>query len=49
MQTFSGKLFRVEVGLGLGKGIMWKDLSMEEFIIKEENFHEGDTGFSSII
>ena len=30
-------------------GVTWEDLSMEEFIIREENFHEGATGFSSII
>ena len=34
---------------GLGEGLTWLDLSMEEFIIREENFHEGSAGFSSII
>ena len=45
MQTFLGGLFRVEGG----EGVMWEDLSMEEFIMREENFHEGASGFSSII
>ena len=36
------------VGGGVeGRG--YGDLSMEEFIIGEENFHEGGAGFSSII
>ena len=35
-------------GQGLRKGIIWGDLSMEEFVMGEENFHEGAV-FSSII
>ena len=31
------------------EGLTWVDLFMDEFIMREENFHEGDTGFSSII
>ena len=23
------------------KGVMWEDLSMEEFVMREENFNEG--------
>ena len=34
---------------GDGSGVKWEDLSMEEFIMREENFHEGGAGFSSII
>ena len=38
------------VGMGVQvEGTMWEDLSMEEYIMKEENFHEGGAGFSSII
>ena len=28
---------------------MFEELSIEEFVMGEENFHEGSTGFSSII
>ena len=35
-------------GLG-GGGLIWEDLSMEEFVMGEENFPEGVAGFSSII
>jgi len=28
---------------------MWGKLSMEEFVMGEENFHEGGAAFSSII
>ena len=41
--------FRVGVGVGRGKEVTWEDLSMEEFITSEENFHERSAGFSSII
>ena len=35
---------------GVGREeVTWEDLSMEEFIMREENFHEGAAGFSSII
>ena len=33
---------------GRGEGVMLGELSMEEFVKGEENFHEGDVGFSSI-
>ena len=36
-------------GSGSRERITWEDLSMEEFIMREENFHEGGAGFSSII
>ena len=36
-------------GSGSGELVTWEDLSMEEFIMREENFHEMATGFSSII
>ena len=26
---------------GQGEGVTWGDLSMEEFIMREENLHEG--------
>ena len=32
-----------------GEGVTREDLSMEEFIMGVENFHEGGAGFSSII
>jgi len=28
-------------------GFTWEDLFIEEFIMREENFHEGGAGFSS--
>ena len=31
------------------EGLTWEDLSIEDFIMWEENFHEGGAGFSSII
>ena len=43
---FSGGFFVVR---GSGEGIKWENLSMEEFIMREENFHKGGPGFSSII
>ena len=36
-------------GDGSGEGIMWEDLSMEEFFTREENIHERGAGFFSII
>ena len=35
-------------GWGLGKGAMWEDLSLEEYVVGEENFNEKGAGFSSI-
>ena len=32
-----------------GVGGTWKDLSMEEFVMGEENFNEGGAGLSNII
>ena len=32
-----------------GGGLRGEDLSVEELIMREENFHEGGAGFSSII
>ena len=39
------------LGLGWvgGGGVTWEDLFMEQFFIREEDFHEGVAGFSSII
>ena len=45
MQTFSGGFF----GWGLREGATWKDLSLEEFIMGKEKFHEGDTGFLALL
>ena len=28
---------------------MWKDLSLEEYVMGEEKFNEGGDGFSSIV
>ena len=36
-------------GSGSGEGVTREDLSMEEFITREESFREGGTEFSSII
>ena len=34
---------------GSGEKVTWEVLSMEEFIMREENFHEGALLFSRII
>ena len=44
---FSGGVFLVK--RGRGEGVTWEDLSTEEFIMMEENFHEGAAECSSII
>jgi len=44
VQSFLGEILRVE-----GEGVTWEDLSMEEFVMREENFHEGAAEFSGII
>ena len=50
VETFSGGLFHFEVGEGgSAVAVPWEDLSMEEFVTREANFHEGAKGFSSII
>ena len=36
-------------GLGQVEGVTWEDISMEELIMREQIFHEGGAGFSSII
>ena len=33
----------------VGGGVMWGYLSMEEFVMEEENFHKGGVGFFSIL
>ena len=38
----------VQLGWGLGEGAMWKDLSLEEYVMGEEKFNEKGAGFSSI-
>ena len=40
-------IFRL--GGGWEEGDMLGELSLEEFVMGEENFHEGRAGFSSII
>ena len=30
------------VGGGQGEGLTWEDISIEEFIMREENLHEGE-------
>ena len=47
--VFRGTFSCCWVGVGLGDGVTREDLSMEEFVMREENFHEGGVGFSSII
>ena len=34
---------------GSGGGVTWDDISKEKLLMREENFNEGGTGFSSII
>ena len=36
-------------GWGWGLGATWKDLSLEEFVMGEKEFHEEGGGFSRII
>ena len=43
---FSGRLFWFGGG---GEWALWEDLSLEEYVMGEEKFNEGGTGFSSII
>ena len=33
----------------VGERVPWEDLFIEEFIMREKNFHEEGVGFSSII
>ena len=44
-EVFRG-IFRLGV---LEEGDMSGELPLEEFVMREENFHEGSAGFSSII
>ena len=46
--VFRGTFLRWGEVVGL-RGVTWEDRSMEEFITREENFHEVGAGFSSII
>jgi len=43
-----GGIFRWR-GVGWEEGDILEELSLEEYIMGEENFHEGSAGFSSII
>ena len=45
--AFRGDFFVLRGGGGGGN--TWEDLSMEEFIMRDENFRKEDAGFSSII
>ena len=45
-RRFQG-IFRL--GEELRKGDMLEELSLEEFVMEEENFHEGSAGISIII
>jgi len=36
------------LGWGRGEGLMWEDLFVQEFFMRERNFDEGGAGFSSI-
>ena len=46
--VFSGT-FHVGMGTDWEDGTMGEDFSMEGFIMREKDFHEGGAGFSSII
>ena len=41
-------VFFVLGGGGSGKGVTWEDISMEEFIMREDNFHEGGAGLLAL-
>ena len=41
--------FSLWAGVGHREEATREDLFMEEFFMREENFHEGGAGFSSII
>ena len=47
--VFRGTFSCWEGGVGRGDGIMSDDLPMEELTMRDESFHEGALGFSSII
>ena len=40
-------LFCIGVGMGQGE-VTWENLSMEEFIMREDNFHEGAQDFLAL-
>ena len=46
---FQGEFFSGRGEEGLGEAVTRKDLSVDEFITVEENFHEGGAWFFSII
>ena len=47
---FTGRFQGDSVGVRVWEeGDMFGELSMEDFVMGEENFHEGSAGFSSII
>ena len=46
-RRFQGDFFGV--GGKPWEEVTWEDFSLEEFIMGEENFHDGGAGFSSII
>ena len=49
-RRFHGDFFTLRGGGGwvLGEGVKWEDLSMEEFITRKEDFHEGGTEFLAL-
>ena len=47
IQTFSGGFVRFG-GWGCKDWAIWEDLSLEEYVMKEEKFNEKGMGFSSI-
>ena len=47
--VFRGIFFGLGEGKVDGVGVTREDLSMEEFVMREEHFNEGGAGFSSII
>ena len=48
IDVFKGPFSRWDGGVS-GGGVTWEDLSKEKCMMREENFHEGGAGFSSII
>ena len=45
-RSFQGEFFGL--GVGLRRGAMWEDLTLEEYVMWEEKFNEKGAGFSSI-
>ena len=48
LHSFSGVFYVLGGGGGWGEVAIWEYLSVEEYVMGEEKFNEGGSGFSSI-